>query len=70
VDEVAIPSTLRNEVYKFYPEAKVAEMKSGGNFPYVSRHEEFNLLLEVHLRNHSQLDTEIEETEPDNNVNK
>jgi len=51
LDEVAIPLKLREEVYKLYPEAKVCEMKVGGNFPYLSRPDEVNLYLEVHLRN-------------------
>jgi maspardin len=53
VDDVAIPTKLREDVYKFYPSAKLAFLKTGGNFPYLSRSEEFNLYLEVHLRNNN-----------------
>jgi len=52
LDEVAVPEKCREELYKFYPEAKVAELKYGGNFPYVSKPDETNLYLEVHLRSH------------------
>lgn len=38
---------MREEVYKFYPEAKIAEMKTGGNFPYLSRPDEMNMLIQV-----------------------
>jgi len=50
LDEVAVPDKITNEVYKLFPEAKVAELKIGGNFPYISRPDEVNLYLEVHLR--------------------
>jgi hypothetical protein len=44
---VAVPAKLRSELYKFFPNCKTAEMKTGGNFPFLSRHEEFNLYLQV-----------------------
>lgn len=34
-------------MYKCYPEAKRAHLKSGGNFPYLSRADEVNTHLEV-----------------------
>jgi len=55
LDEVAVPERVRDEVYKFYPDAKFAELKTGGNFPYLSRSDEVNLHLQVHLRNHGVL---------------
>jgi len=51
LDEVAVPEKVRDEVYKFYPDAKLAELKNGGNFPYLSRPDEVNMYLQVHLRN-------------------
>jgi len=53
MDDVAVPDKLREEVYKFFPEAKTAHLRSGGNFPYLSRAEDVNLYLQVHLRAHS-----------------
>jgi maspardin len=50
LDEVAVPEKVRDEMYKMYPEARVAELKTGGNFPYLSRSDETNLYIEVHLR--------------------
>jgi len=50
LDEVALPERVREELYKLYPEAKIAELKVGGNFPYVSKPDETNLYIEVHLR--------------------
>ena len=42
---------VRDETYKFYPSAKLAHLKTGGNFPYLSRTEEINMFLLIHLRN-------------------
>ena len=42
---------VRDETYKFYPNAKLAHLKTGGNFPYLSRTEEINMFLLIHLRN-------------------
>lgn len=50
-DEYALTSTVREEVYKCYPRAKLAHLKSGGNFPYLSRSAEVNLHLQVRFFN-------------------
>jgi len=50
LDPVVTPPKLREEVYKFFPDAKVAHLKTGGNFPFISRPEEVNLYIQVHLR--------------------
>jgi len=52
LDDVALPEKVRDEVYKFYPDARVAHLKDGGNFPYISRADEVNMHLQVHLRKH------------------
>ncbi|XP_018579656.1 maspardin [Anoplophora glabripennis] len=49
-DESALSSAVREELYKCYPSAKLAHLKSGGNFPYLSRCGEVNLHLQIHLR--------------------
>ncbi|OAD62522.1 Maspardin [Eufriesea mexicana] len=49
-DEYALSNAVREEVYKCYPNAKLAHLKSGGNFPYLSRAAEVNLHLQIHLR--------------------
>lgn len=46
-DECALSTDSREEVYKCYPHAKLAHLKSGGNFPYLSRAGEVNLHLQV-----------------------
>nr|CAG4651839.1 EOG090X06KU [Triops cancriformis] len=38
---------VKEELYKCYPQAKLAHLKSGGNFPYLSRTEDVNLHLLV-----------------------
>lgn len=47
-DEYALSNAVREELYKCYPHAKLANLKSGGNFPYLSRCSEVNLHLQVH----------------------
>ncbi|XP_049831501.1 maspardin-like [Schistocerca gregaria] len=49
-DDYALSNPVREEMYKCYPTAKLAHLKSGGNFPYLSRSEEVNLHLQIHLR--------------------
>ncbi|KAK6643724.1 hypothetical protein RUM43_005234 [Polyplax serrata] len=49
-DEFALSPTNRDRMYGCYPEAKLAHLKSGGNFPYLSRTDEINLHLQIHLR--------------------
>lgn len=46
-DEYALSNSVREELYKCYPTAKLAHLKSGGNFPYLSRCAEVNLHLLV-----------------------
>lgn len=46
-DESALSTRCKEEMYKCYPEAKRAHLKSGGNFPYLSRSEDVNTHLEV-----------------------
>lgn len=49
-DEYALSNNVREELYKCYPWAKLAHLKSGGNFPYLSRSSEVNLHVQIHLR--------------------
>ncbi|EFA06956.1 maspardin [Tribolium castaneum] len=49
-DEYALSNAVREELYKCYPNAKLAHLKTGGNFPYLSRCSEVNLHLQIHLR--------------------
>lgn len=48
-DESALSSAVREELYKCYPHAKLAHLKTGGNFPYLSRCAEVNLHVQVNL---------------------
>ena len=50
-DRCSLNQRVREETYKCYPNAKLAHLKSGGNFPFLSRSEEVNLHLVIHLRN-------------------
>ncbi|XP_045616719.1 maspardin isoform X2 [Procambarus clarkii] len=49
-DESALSQSVKEELYKCYPTARLAHLKSGGNFPFLSRAEEVNIYLQVHLR--------------------
>ncbi|XP_069136671.1 uncharacterized protein [Argopecten irradians] len=61
-DDCALSFSAREEMYKCYPDAKKAHLKSGGNFPYLSRCDEVNIFIQIHLKQfqgtrHSASDT-------------
>lgn len=49
-DDCALSHAVREEMYKCYPDAKRAHLKSGGNFPYLSRSAEVNIFIQIHLQ--------------------
>ncbi|XP_022235634.1 maspardin-like isoform X1 [Limulus polyphemus] len=49
-DESGLSHVVREDLFKLYPSAKKAHLKTGGNFPYLSRSDEVNLYIQVHLR--------------------
>jgi len=48
-DDYALGSPIKEKIYQEYPDAKLAQLKSGGNFPYLSRSDEVNLHLQVNI---------------------
>ena len=46
-DECALSQSVKEEMYKCYPDAKRAHLKDGGNFPYLSRSDEVNIHIQV-----------------------
>jgi len=46
-DESALSHSAKDALYKSYPDARRAHLKSGGNFPYLSRPVEVNLYIQV-----------------------
>eukprot|EP00047_Mylnosiga_fluctuans_P019143 m.79289 g.79289 ORF g.79289 m.79289 type:complete len:341 (-) comp7998_c0_seq1:435-1457(-) len=50
LDHSAITQSVREELYKCYPQGRIAELKDGGNFPYLSRPDQVNLFIQLHLR--------------------
>jgi hypothetical protein len=46
-DRCALSQVVKDEMYKCYPDARRAHLKSGGNFPYLSRADEVNVYLQV-----------------------
>ncbi|XP_048829605.1 maspardin-like [Brienomyrus brachyistius] len=49
-DQSALSQEAKEEMYKLYPDAKRAHLKTGGNFPYLSRSAEVNLHIQIHMR--------------------
>ncbi|KAL8064414.1 hypothetical protein ABFX02_01G088100 [Erythranthe guttata] len=49
-DYCATPQELKDQVTERYPGARQASLKSGGDFPFLSRPDEVNLHLQLHLR--------------------
>lgn len=64
-DEYALSNPVREEMYKCYPSAKLAHLKSGGNFPYLSRSDEVNLHLQIHLRAFESTNLSASESVPE-----
>jgi maspardin len=46
-DYSAVPQQLKDQLNERYPGAKRAELKTGGDFPFLSRSDEVNLYLQV-----------------------
>ncbi|KAH9316379.1 hypothetical protein KI387_025006, partial [Taxus chinensis] len=49
-DYSAVPRELKNQLMERYPAAREAFLKTGGYFPFLSRPDEVNLHLQLHLR--------------------
>lgn len=49
-DYCAIPQQLKDQVSERYPGARRAILRTGGDFPFLSRSDEVNLYLQLHLR--------------------
>ncbi|GAV82760.1 Abhydrolase_6 domain-containing protein [Cephalotus follicularis] len=49
-DYCAIPLQIKDQLNERYPEARRAYLKTGGDFPFLSRPDEVNLHLQLHLR--------------------
>lgn len=61
MDVTYIPENLKSRLYKVYEGCKVALLKDGGNFPFLSRADEFNIYVEIHLRANGYGHPELEE---------
>ncbi|CAG0924911.1 unnamed protein product [Notodromas monacha] len=49
-DPYALAPPVREELLRSFPHAKRAHLKSGGNFPYLSRSDEVNMHIMLHLK--------------------
>jgi len=54
-DDNSIPQSVREDMQKSFPHARLAHLKTGGKFPYLSRSSEVNLHLRLHLRPYESL---------------
>lgn len=48
-DNSATPQQLKDQLSERYPGARQAYMKTGGDFPFLSRPDEVNLHLQVYI---------------------
>merc|ERR1712217_290478 len=48
--DTMVPDELRRHLRSVYSDARVALLKASGDFPYVSKPDEVNLFIEVHMR--------------------
>lgn len=48
--DTMVPDEVRRHLRQRYPQARLAQLKACGDFPYLSRPEEVTLFVEVHLR--------------------
>uniref|UniRef100_A0A8C4TQH6 Maspardin n=1 Tax=Falco tinnunculus TaxID=100819 RepID=A0A8C4TQH6_FALTI len=53
-DQSALSTEAKEEMYKLYPNARRAHLKTGGNFPYLCRSAEVNLYIQVSLCTQTQ----------------
>ncbi|KAE8991675.1 hypothetical protein PF006_g22770 [Phytophthora fragariae] len=49
-EDTSLPNSLKDQIGCRYPRAKQAMLKNGGDFPFLSHHEEVTMHLQVHLR--------------------
>ena len=50
-DESALSDQVKEDLFKSYPKAKKAHLKTGGNFPFLSRSDEVNMHIMVKTNN-------------------
>merc|ERR1712228_1167483 len=61
---------MRDALYNMLNKSRVSLMKSGGDFPYLSNHQEYTMLIQVHLRrvmNMNNMSNVIKEQDVENN---
>jgi len=53
MDICMVPVNLRQTLAKAYPNARYTPMKSGGDFPFLSKHSEITMHIELHMRHNT-----------------
>lgn len=54
-DESVLSQRVKDDMYKCFPNARRAHLKSGGNFPYLCQPAEVNLHLRLHCKQFDQM---------------
>lgn len=61
-----------NQLHSFYEGSTIALMKTGGDFPYLSRADEFNVYLGIHFKRHDPVerpeDNMVQQEDPINQL--
>jgi len=68
LDNTYVPEAAKEELYQFLPLSSQAFLKSGGIFPFISRHEEVNLYVEVHCRRLNYMNLMVDEESPKSSI--
>mmetsp|Transcript_24818 Transcript_24818/g.40860 ORF Transcript_24818/g.40860 Transcript_24818/m.40860 type:complete len:370 (-) Transcript_24818:240-1349(-) len=57
LDEIGLPRHLVEQVARRYSQggARVAHLRQGGDFPYLSKADDINMYIQVHMRTHSSI---------------
>eukprot|EP00056_Hartaetosiga_gracilis_P012572 m.200571 g.200571 ORF g.200571 m.200571 type:complete len:327 (+) comp13711_c0_seq5:123-1103(+) len=49
-DKSALSTAVKDEMKKYYSDARICHLKYGGNFPYLSNSLEVNMFIKIHMR--------------------
>lgn len=63
MDENVLPSVLRARLLEHLPEARHAQLKEGGDFPFLANPAEINLFIQIHFNSWNRLKESKEDTD-------
>eukprot|EP00055_Hartaetosiga_balthica_P008940 m.34527 g.34527 ORF g.34527 m.34527 type:complete len:311 (+) comp6537_c0_seq1:66-998(+) len=62
-DKSALSTAVKNEMRKYYTDAKLCLLKYGGNFPYLANSLEVNMFIKIHMRRFKPKEKESNDSE-------